>query len=241
MPAFIACWLALFGLAVVVNDFDNVSTTFVIAYFISIFSLGAHTRGREVIAAVLLVLIGIVTFGVTDGDAITVGNIAFATFFVGGPWATGLALRLRGDLAESNARLKLEQEEQTRRAIAEERATIARELHDVVAHAISVTVLQSRGARRMLGRDEAQVRRALDAIEHTNTQALGDMRRLLAVLRDTEGDAATDAATLARAARRPGGRRPGLRACRSSWSRSEKTATYLRASTSRRTGSSRRR
>ena len=85
----------------------------------------------------------------------------------------------------------IEQEEQTRRAIAEERATIARELHDVVAHAISVTVLQSRGARRMLGRDESQVRRALDAIEHTNTQALGDMRRLLAVLRDTEGDAAT--------------------------------------------------
>ena len=75
--------------------------------------------------------------------------------------------------------------------MAEERATIARELHDVVAHAISVTVLQSRGARRQLGRDEEQVRRALDAIEHTNTQALGDMRRLLAVLRDTEGDAAT--------------------------------------------------
>ena len=43
----------------------------------------------------------------------------------------------------------------------------------------------------MLGRDDEQVRRALDAIEHTNTQALGDMRRLLAVLRDTEGDAAT--------------------------------------------------
>ena len=60
----------------------------------------------------------------------------------------------------------------------------------MVAHAISVTVLQARGARRMLGRDEEEVRRALDAIEHTNTQALGDMRRLLAVLRDTEGDAA---------------------------------------------------
>jgi signal transduction histidine kinase len=98
-------------------------------------------------------------------------------------------VRLRADLAERNAELKREQEERTRRAVAEERATIARELHDVVSHAISVTVLQSRGARRMLGRDEESVRRALDAIEHTNTQALGDMRRLLAVLRDTEGDA----------------------------------------------------
>jgi signal transduction histidine kinase len=191
VPSFIVCWMALFGLAIVVNRFDNSSTTFVLAYFISIFSLGAHTRGKEVVAAVVLVLIAIATFGVTDGDGAQLGDIAFATFFVGGPWATGLALRLRGDLAESNARLKVEQEERTRRAVAEERATIARELHDVVSHAISVTVLQSRGARRMLGRDEGAVRRALDAIEHTNTQALGDMRRLLAVLRDTEGDAGT--------------------------------------------------
>ena len=108
---------------------------------------------------------------------------------MGGPWATGLALRLRRELAVANERLRVEQEEKTRRAIAEERSTIARELHDVVAHAISVTVLQSRGARRLLGRDEDKVRSALDAIEHTNTQALGDMRRLLAILRDTEGDA----------------------------------------------------
>ena len=191
IPAFIATWLCLFGLAVVVPDFDDVSTSFVFAYFVSLFSLGAHARGREVVASVLLVLIGIATFGLTDSDTFAPGDIAFATFFVGGPWATGLALRLRGDLAESNARLRREQEEATRRAVAEERATIARELHDVVAHAISVTVLQSRGARRMLGRDEEKVRRALDAIEHTNTQALGDMRRLLAILRDTEGDAAT--------------------------------------------------
>ena len=47
----------------------------------------------------------------TDRDACQLGDVAFATFFVGGPWATGLALRLRGDLAESNASLKLEQEE----------------------------------------------------------------------------------------------------------------------------------
>jgi signal transduction histidine kinase len=64
----------------------------------------------------------------------------------------------------------------------------ARELHDVVSHAISVTVLQARGARRTLGTDQPQVREALDAIEQTNTAALSDMRRLLVVLRDTEQD-----------------------------------------------------
>lgn len=66
----------------------------------------------------------------------------------------------------------------------------------MVSHAISVTVLQARGARRTLGVDEPTVRRALDAIEQTNTAALGDMRRLLAVLRDsgggTNGDAGKD-------------------------------------------------
>lgn len=171
--------------------FDNDSATLVLTYFVMIFSLGAHTRGREVWVATLLILLTIVSFYVDEASGFDGGDLAFATFFVAGPWAAGLALRLRGDLAESNAQLRRDQEEQTRRAVAEERATIARELHDVVAHAISVTVLQSRGARRMLGHDEEQVRRALDAIEHTNTQALGDMRRLLAVLRDTEGDAAT--------------------------------------------------
>jgi signal transduction histidine kinase len=190
LPAFLVCWLALFGLAATVKGFDNFSTTFVFAYFISIFSLGAHARGREVVASVVLVVIGIATFAIGDGDT-GVGGFTFATFFVGAPWATGLVVRLRSDLAERNVELKRDQEERTRRAVAEERATIARELHDVVSHAISVTVLQSRGARRMLGRDEESVRRALDAIEHTNTQALGDMRRLLAVLRDTEGDAGT--------------------------------------------------
>ena len=158
-------------------------------YFLTLFSLGAHARGREVVVAVLLVLLGIVVFVATDsqGAAPAIGDVVFATVFVGGPWATGLALRLRRELAVANERLRVEQEEKTRRAIAEERSTIARELHDVVAHAISVTVLQSRGARRLLGRDEEKVRSALDAIEHTNTQALGDMRRLLAILRDTEG------------------------------------------------------
>jgi len=191
IPAFIVCWLGLAGAAYFVPGFDNGSSAFVVIYFLSLFSLGAYTHGREVAVSVLLVLIGIVVFVATDSDSQAIGDVVFATVFVGGPWATGLALRLRRELSVANERLRVEQEERTRRAIAEERSTIARELHDVVAHAISVTVLQSRGARRLLGRDEEKVRGALDAIEHTNTQALGDMRRLLAILRDTEGDAAT--------------------------------------------------
>jgi hypothetical protein len=109
VPAFIVCWLALFGLAYTVRGFDNGSTTFVFAYFISFFSLGAHARGREVVAAVVLVVIGIATFAIGDGDT-SVGGVVFAGFFVGAPWATGLVVRLRADLAERNAELKREQE-----------------------------------------------------------------------------------------------------------------------------------
>ncbi len=189
--SFVVCWIGLFGAAHLAPGFDNSSSAFVVIYFLSLFSLGAHTRNREIGFSALLVLIGIVVFVATDYQGPALGDVVFATVFVGGPWATGLAMRLRRELAVANERLRAEQVEKTRRAIAEERSTIARELHDVVAHAISVTVLQARGARRLLGRDEAQVRHALDAIEHTNTQALGDMRRLLAILRDTEGDATT--------------------------------------------------
>jgi signal transduction histidine kinase len=77
-------------------------------------------------------------------------------------------------------------QEENARAVASERARIARELHDTVSHAIAVTVLQARGGRKMIGRDDEAVARALAAIEQTNTSALADMRRLLGLLRNTE-------------------------------------------------------
>ena len=126
----------------------------------------------------------------------------------------GLALRLRGDLAATNAQLKLEQEEATRRAVAEERATIARELHDVVAHAISVTVLQSRGARRMLGtRRGAGTPRARRHRAHQHPGA----RRHAPAAGDPAGHRGRRrdrTAAVAGTARRPGRRRPRLRAGR---------------------------
>jgi signal transduction histidine kinase len=200
VPAFLATWLGLLALTQFAHGFDGDSTTFVVAFFVTLFSLGAHTRGTEVGIAIALVLVGIGVFAYTDSDEVTAGTVVFSTALVGGPWATGLAVRLRGDIARSHARLQAEQAEREQRAVAAERARIARELHDVVSHAISVTVLQARGARRVLDVDPEAARDALDAIEQTNTSALGDMRRLLAVLRDTEDEAAEHAPqpTLAR-------------------------------------------
>jgi signal transduction histidine kinase len=143
-------------------------------------------------------LVATVLFAWEDAQeaGVDTGDIAFSLAFVGAPWLAGLTLRIRHDREHTwrarNEALRAEQEEREKRAVAAERARIARELHDVVSHAIAVTVLQARGARKMLGTDEQSVRRALDAIDHTNTQALSDMRRLLALLRDTE-DSALDA------------------------------------------------
>jgi signal transduction histidine kinase len=73
-------------------------------------------------------------------------------------------------------------------AVADERSRIARELHDVVAHSISVMVVQAEGAKRMMDRDPRRAKSALEQIEGTGRAALVEMRRLLGVLRkDGEG------------------------------------------------------
>jgi signal transduction histidine kinase len=106
---------------------------------------------------------------------------------VGGPFVVGRlirARRLREALLEDRAVvLEREREKRARAAVAEERTRIARELHDVVAHAISVIILQGRGGRRLLHEDPDEARRAFDTIERTASQALGEMRRLLGMLR----------------------------------------------------------
>jgi signal transduction histidine kinase len=178
--------------------FDNDSMSLVVVFFVSLYSLGRHTHGLEAWLGAGLLTVEAVLFvegdvGLTGAD---LGDIAFTVGFLGAPWGAGLAVRLRqereGFLRAEHERQRAEQQERALRAVAEERARIARELHDVVAHAISVTVLQARGARRTLDTDPEAVRRALHAIEQTNAAALGDMRRLLAVLRDTEPAGAGD-------------------------------------------------
>jgi signal transduction histidine kinase len=197
LVAFLLTMAGIEGITTVARGFDNDSLTFIVVYFLAIYSLGRHARGHEAWLGAVALLVAMGFFVADEGGAgqADLGDVGFVLMFVGAPWAVGLAVRLRRErervLTAEKEELRAAQEENTRRAVASERATIARELHDVVSHAISVTVLQARGARRMLGTDDASVREALDAIEHTNTQALGDMRRLLAVLRDTEGDPST--------------------------------------------------
>lgn len=108
-------------------------------------------------------------------------------------WLLGDSLRTRrayyAELEERAARLERERAAQSQATIAAERARIARELHDVVAHNVSVMVVQADGAAYVLDTAPDQTRQALETISSTGRQALTEMRRLLGVLRSEDGTA----------------------------------------------------
>ena len=190
LAAYAVTWLGVFGIVTLSQGFDDQSVIFVIVFVFALYSYGANARGRQAWAAVVLIPFAITAFVADDGDPFQWGDIVFGSLIIGGPWAAGLAIRLRRQSERSltlrTVELERDQDERARRAVAEERARIARELHDVVAHAISVVVVQARGGRKVLASDPAASRTAFDSIERTGEQALGEMRRLLGMLRDDD-------------------------------------------------------
>ncbi|MFF2517626.1 sensor histidine kinase [Streptomyces sp. NPDC058086] len=113
-----------------------------------------------------------------------------------GAWVFGEYVRARrAYLAEFERRAALVESERlalARVAVAEERARIAREIHDVLAHSVSVMVVNAEGGRLMRHVDPAVVDRTLGVISATGREALGELRRLLEVLRTPDADASAD-------------------------------------------------
>ena len=182
----------LAGLAVI--ELDNTAIkglaeagTFLVGFIVALYSAGRWARGWSLVATGLVALAAIPLAAIEPGQPVGFGDIAFFVVFFGAPIVAGRLFRYR---AERERVLVDQHETRTAEAIADERARIARELHDVVAHAISVIVLQARGGRRMLTEDPGETRAALDAIEHAGEQALTEMRRLLGMLRAADERAA---------------------------------------------------
>ncbi|MFE2415686.1 sensor histidine kinase [Streptomyces hokutonensis] len=113
-----------------------------------------------------------------------------------GAWVFGEYVRARrAYVAEFERRAALAESERlalAKVAVAEERARIAREIHDVLAHSVSVMVLNAEGGRLMRHVDPAVVDRTLGVISATGREALGELRRLLEVLRTPDADAPAD-------------------------------------------------
>lgn len=105
-------------------------------------------------------------------------------------WVAGFALRHKLHQAEAAveraARAEHEREERAGQAVAEERARIARELHDLVGHSVSVMTVQASAVRRLLLPEQEKEREALLTVEQTGREALSEMRRLVGVLRRPE-------------------------------------------------------
>ncbi|PRX99711.1 sensor histidine kinase [Allonocardiopsis opalescens] len=125
-----------------------------------------------------------------DRGYLSVGGVGVLVLVVVWAWTWGTLVRIRREhiagLRERARQLEREKEAQARIAAAEERARIAREIHDIVAHSLSVVVLMSDGAASKVRGEPERAEQAMLAVRDTGRGALAEMRRLLGVLREDE-------------------------------------------------------
>jgi signal transduction histidine kinase len=186
---------------VAVGGFHN-SVVALAAWLLVSYSLGAHAAPtpRLLVGFAFTAAAG-VWVAVRQGP-VTLWNMTAVVGLLVAPLLAGLwvrQMRLRAQTLEQlTQRLERERDERARAAVAEERARIARELHDEVAHAMSVIAVQADAAEGALAHDPALVERPLSAIRDTARSALVDMRRVLGALRGDEAAALVPAPGLAR-------------------------------------------
>jgi signal transduction histidine kinase len=189
-----------------------------ISLFIAIYSVGAWSRNRRAatVTRVLIIIGMFVWIGVqlllTVNDPNSMPSYsrsgvfsAFASFAVinvltnllyfGGAYYFGStayrSARERAELEDRTAELAAERERSAQQAVALDRVRIARELHDVVAHHVSVMGVQAGAARRVIQTDPAQASASLSTIEESARTAVDELHRLLTTLRDSDSDDAS--------------------------------------------------
>jgi signal transduction histidine kinase len=149
--------------------------------------LGNLRDRRKALVGLALVVASMVIVLYNIPGSWTVSAYIFVTLRFAAAWVAGFALRAREEQAEKAevraVQAEGEREVAARIAVAEERARIARELHDVVAHSVSVMVLQVGAVRHKLPDSMADDRDALRSVERAGRTALAEMRRLLAAMR----------------------------------------------------------
>jgi signal transduction histidine kinase len=165
-------------------------------------SYSAAVYGSRLVARVLAVAAAVALLGVGIPTMLGWGSWSHArspvptVLAAAGAWLVGLVVRkqfaVRAEhiaaLAERAELIASQQEERARRATLAERLRIARELHDIVAHHLSVVVIQAQAAQRIADRDPDRAKTAMADVERTGRTALEEMRRLLGLLRTGEPD-----------------------------------------------------
>jgi len=173
----------------VVNPAGQFST--VLALVLVAYSLGLYAPPPRTYVGLAVMVTSMTGASVLEG--LQPSDLAAVLVFLVGPWAVGrLVLQRSEHAAEALSRAdraERERDMQTRLAVAEERTRIARELHDIVSHSISVVTIQTQAVRRRLRPDQEREAADLAAVEATAREALAEMRRLFGVLRADGEDA----------------------------------------------------
>jgi signal transduction histidine kinase len=183
--------------AIVVGDLVSGWSGSVLSFdcaIIAAYSAGAHARQRHAVAALAVLLVANVVDAVgapgnRAGD-LALGIVVFSLV----PWLVGQALRRErqrtATMQELATQLEAEREARAQDAVAAERGRIARELHDIVAHAISVIAVQADAASKLLRHDPARAQEPLATVQATARSALAEMRQLVGLLRETDSQEA---------------------------------------------------
>jgi signal transduction histidine kinase len=155
---------------------------------VALYSVAAYGSRRQALLGLALAVVGAVVHDVNDPQVRTGEQIWGDVFFeiaVFAVWLGGLFVRSRRELTALERRAE-ELERRHAQAVADERARIARELHDVIAHNISVVVVQAVAAMGILDRQPERARQPLERIEQSGHEALAELRRLLGILREDD-------------------------------------------------------
>jgi signal transduction histidine kinase len=161
---------------------------------IALYSVARHTRARVAQAGAAVAALSLTILMLRVPVIGTVSNIPFNLVPFTGAFVAGRVLRKRHDrhieVSERARELESERDETILAAVAEERSRIARELHDIVAHCVSVMVVQAGAAEDLLDRNPALARPPLCAVQEAGRQAVAELGRMLGLLRGQQAELA---------------------------------------------------
>lgn len=161
----------------------------VVAWLLAVYSAAAQERFARSVAALGITAALTALTMVPEPPRAVEEFLALVLFAVAVPWLAGVVRgrnRRAATLADLASRLEREREENAEAAVVEERARIARELHDVIAHGVGLMVVQAEAGEALLAREPERAREAFRSIESAGRDALTELRRLLGILRETE-------------------------------------------------------
>ncbi len=202
LPVLAALIAGLLGLGLV-GDPDRTDFEALLALLVATYSVAGHgSRDARVLGAALVVAGGSLYVAVTYRAEDAAGDVLVPLLLLAGAWLVGIEVHRQRSraltLAERTSRLDEERRRLAQEGAARERARIARELHDAVAHSVGLAVMHVGAARLALGEEQPRSRELLLTAEARGREALAETRRMLGVLRSSGDETLAPAPSLRR-------------------------------------------